>query len=132
MTATVFTGEERPFVTGLRSLDGGGHEPQITIQPCGLCLQFTANAQGPKEPTLLHLLYRRSDVVRVETLKIRTQPKDIAIQIPHLSESLVESTTALADGETLLVAPLRRDERGHLHLCLVTPRVLDNEPIRGH
>lgn len=127
MTATVSDLAERPFVTGLQSLPNGQFQPQVTLQPEGLSLQLHAEAGEAPGQTRLRVRYRRSELLDVEMLKFRSTSGEVAVQSPQVSESVVDSSAALAAGQTLLLAPLRRDRQGNLHLCLITPQWLATE-----
>jgi hypothetical protein len=125
-TVNVNAGHDRPFVTGFKSVGPGRNEPRITHCNEGCSLECSARYDERGRQASLRIVYRHSEVVDVDFLKLRIGrgAEEVAVQIPHVSGSLVELETSLADGETLLIAPLRRDKEGRLQIGLITPRLL--------
>jgi bla regulator protein BlaR1 len=128
LSASVHAGTSRPFVTGLTTLPDGKFQPQITIVPEGLTLQVIGITEEGRLPTRLQVRYGFAELLDVETLTIRSQPQDLKVQVPHVRESVVESAARLGEGHSLLLAPLRRDPRGHLHICVISPQRLGVKP----
>ena len=130
MSASVNMERQLPFVTGFET--GGTGEPvaKVTVCHVGNDMQVTARYDDAGKRATLQIAYRHSEVVDVETLKLRlgSKAEEVAVQIPHLSGSLVELTIPVDDGDTLLVAPLRRDKEGFLRIGLITPRLLRLQP----
>jgi len=130
MSASVNMEQQRPYVTGFET--GGTGEPvaKVTVCHVGNDLQVTARYDDAGKRATLQIAYRHSEVVDVETLKLRlgSKAEEVAVQIPHLSGSLVELTIPVDDGDTVLVAPLRRDKEGFLRIGLITPRLLRLQP----
>lgn len=124
-SATIMSGVQRPFLTGLRTAPGTARQPQISIVHEGL--QFRAMPLLTDAARIqLNLQWRFSEILDVEVLKARVagETSESAIQIPHVRELKLEATENLADGTTLVLSPLRRDKQGHFHLCMITPRIL--------
>lgn len=123
MSVTLLCGVQRPFVTGLRSVDQGV-EPQISVVTEGVQIQFRPRLAADGKATQLQLQYQESRVDRVEVLETKSADESSSVQIPHVSRSVVATDSEIPEGHTLLVAPIRRDEQGKLRLYLITPRVL--------
>lgn len=125
-TTSVAMGQVLPFVTGFVDRGSEGRVATVTKCPFGTELNVTARYDDAGQRANLRIAYRQSEVVDVEFLKLRMGMKaeEVAIQVPHLSGSLVDLAISLTDGETVLVAPLRRDKDGHLRIGLITPRLL--------
>lgn len=123
MSASVQTGVQRPFVTGLQTAKDGV-EPQISVVSEGVRIQIRPHLATDGKSTELDLQYQASRIESVEVLETTSAGESSNVQIPHVSRSVVATTAKLPQDHTLLVAPLRRDGEGRLHLCLITPRPL--------
>lgn len=123
MTMTFQCGVQRPFVTGLRTVETGV-EPQISVVTEGVQIQYLPRLAADGTTTQLQFRYEDSRVESVEVLETTSADKSANVQIPHVLRSVIATDCEIPDGHTLLVAPLRRDEQGKLRLYLVTPRVL--------
>ncbi len=71
---------------------------------------------------------RQTEVREVEEMTVRSGDQERSVQIPRIDDSLVMVDAKVTAGQTLLVAPLRRDARGKLTLTLITPRLLPPQP----
>ncbi len=123
MSVTLLDGVQRPFVTGLRTVDQGV-DPQVSVVTEGVQIQFRPSLAVDGTKTQLQFQCQESRVERVEVLETTSADASSNVQIPHVSRSVVATDSAIPDGHTLLVAPIRRDDDGRLRLYLVTPRAL--------
>ena len=123
MSAALSVGDQRPFVTGLRTGDKGV-EPQISVVSEGVQVQLRPHLATDGKGTQLHLQFQESQVESVEVVETTSADESLSVQIPHVSRSVITTTADIPQEHTLLVAPLRRDREGRLHLCLITPRAL--------
>jgi beta-lactamase regulating signal transducer with metallopeptidase domain len=121
LSASIQCGSIRPFVTGLRSLDAGGFEPQISLVEEGIRLHLRALVEGTTGRTQLAVKYQLSDIVDVEVLEMSVGGRSINVQAPHVSRTVVATIHSIPAGHALLVAPLHRDRSGQLHLALFSP-----------
>ncbi len=124
LAATIQCGGRRPFVTGLRSRDDGSYEPQISIVVDGYRLHLRSQLSDDQKATQLHIQFQQSEILDVEVFTVQTKGKSASVQIPHVSRSVVTSTNSIPLGHTLLIAPLRRDSHGNLHVCLIRPELV--------
>ena len=125
LAVTLQCGSERPFVTGLRSRDDGSYEPQISTVESGYRLHLRSQLSEDQKATQLHFQFQQSEILDVEVLTVQTKGKPASVQIPHVSRSVVASTNSLPLGHTLLIAPLRRDSKGNLQVCLIRPELVN-------
>ena len=124
MSAALSDSVQRPFVTGLRTDDKGVVEPQISVVSEGVQVQLRPHLAADGKGTQLHLQFQESQVESVEVVETTNADESRSVQIPHVSRSVITTTAEIPQQHTLLVAPLRRDREGRLHLCLITPRAL--------
>ncbi|MFO0918461.1 MAG: M56 family metallopeptidase [Planctomycetaceae bacterium] len=132
---TLFSGQsanvsdkvQRPFVTGLRSLDGGKREPQISMFSEGVQFGMRAMQVEGERQIQLNLQVRKSELLDVEVVKaqIAGQEEATAVQVPHVRESNLKTAVTLTSDHSVLVSPLRRDKQGKLQIYLVTPRLIE-------
>ncbi|HEY1066573.1 MAG TPA: M56 family metallopeptidase [Pirellulales bacterium] len=119
-TAAIVVESQTPFVRGFASDARGEEQPQIAVQRDGVRMRLGGWCDDDERVRLqLHLLGART--AKIETLTIGSASGPRTVQIPHVVGSRIDAAAALRSGETLLVAPLRRDEQGRLHLVLTTP-----------
>jgi beta-lactamase regulating signal transducer with metallopeptidase domain len=124
MSASLLNGVQRPFVTGMRSCGGTAFEPQISVVSEGIQIQLRTQLAADGQATQLFLHYQESNILSVEVLETMIDGDSHNVQIPHVSRSVVATTAEIPMGHSLLVAPLRRDAKGQLHLCLIKPLAL--------
>lgn len=124
LSASLQSGAERPFVTGLKSFPAGAMEPQISVVSEGIRMQLRTQLAADGTMTQLFLQYQESIIHNVEVLETTVDGESYNVQIPHVSRSVIATTAEIPQGYSLLVAPLRRDERGQLHLCVMRPQAL--------
>ena len=122
MSAILFNGVQRPFVTGLRSAGGTAQEPQVSVVSEGIQVQLRTQLASDAQATQLFLHYQESSIDSVEVLETAIAGESYNVQIPHVSRSVIATTANIPQGYSLLVAPLRRDEQGQLHLCVIRPQ----------
>lgn len=98
-------------------------EPVVSIIETGLAIELDSQPSIDDDTSIrLGVAYQRSDVVDVEVLTTRVGGRDSSIQMPRVVRSVFRGEAELADGDTLLFAPLRRDAQGRMELCLITGR----------
>jgi type II secretory pathway component GspD/PulD (secretin) len=124
MSATLFNGVQRPFVTGLRSGGETAFQPQVSIVSEGIQVQLRTQLAADGHATQLSLQYQESIIENVEVLETVIAGESHNVEIPHVSRSVVATTAEIPKGHSLLVAPLRRDGQGQLHLCVIRPLAL--------
>lgn len=133
---TVFEGQSatvqmrvlRPYVTAHKST-AANPEPVVSIIETGMAIELDSQPVRDDDTAIrLGVAYQRSDVVAVDNLTTRVGGRDSMIQVPRVVQSVFRGEAELADGHTLLIAPLRRDKQGRMEFCLVTAR---REPPRS-
>ncbi len=126
-SATVSFAKERPFVTGLRTLESGGRQTQVSQVPEGVQLGVVTHVADSTGAVQLGLHIRQSEIVDVEVLRTKMghEAGELNIQVPHVRESNFKTSVTLAKGESILVAPLRRDKQGKLHMYLISANVIE-------
>ena len=115
----------RPFVTGLRTHDNGELWPEVSEIPEGVKLQMRSELAEDSKTTQLNVRYELSQIVDVEVLHLQTSGPQRSVQIPHVTRSLVNAVATIPWGHSLLIAPLRRDSMGQIHMCLIRPEMVD-------
>ena len=120
-TAICSDTRKRPFVTGLDTSETGKVIPQISSIEEGLQIAVQGLVADNSGAIEIELQVRRREITDVEVLTTRIEGMDreTQIQIPHISESNFRSRLKLAPDQSTLVAPLRRDAQGNMHLCLI-------------
>lgn len=127
----------RPFVTGLRTTQLGTRdqlgtrEPEISKVAEGVQFRVSATLVDAAKKIELNVKWRSTELTDVEVLKtkIGNDNQEIAIQIPHVLESSLQTSVTLSSDETYLIAPLRRDQKGRFQVYLITPRLLECDVI---
>lgn len=120
----------RPFVTGVRTLDDGRKEPQISFVNDGFFLKLRSLIAADGETVRLAFAWRQSEITDVELLMTQSGTESIAVQIPQVSDMRASIEASVPAGHSLLVAPLRRNLQGQLLMFLATPRVLTTEDLQ--
>lgn len=120
----------RPFVTGVRTLDDGRKEPQITFVNDGFFLKLRSLIAADGETVRLAFAWRQSEITDVELLMTQSGTESIAVQIPQVSDIRASIEASVPAGHSLLVAPLRRNLQGQLLMFLATPRMLTTEELK--
>lgn len=126
-TATISTESIRPFATGFLTSHSGTLEPHISTFQDGMRVHTFAYVDSGK----IHLSVgcQISQILDVQVRKLQSESKEMNIQIPKVHETILESAAELNEGESLILVPLQRSERGDLTIFLITPRiVIVNEP----
>jgi beta-lactamase regulating signal transducer with metallopeptidase domain len=123
MSVSLLDGVQRPFVTGLLTRERR-LEPQISVIAEGAQVQVRAQLAADGQATQLSLQYQESSIDDVEVLETTIAGESHNVQIPHVTRAVVATTGAIPNGHSLLVAPLRRDGQGQLHLCVVRPQAV--------
>lgn len=125
-TANIMDARTRPFVTGLQTNAEGKTEPQVTNIDEGLKIAVNALVADSSGNIDLNIQVRHTQIADVEVLKTKIdgQSTERSIQIPHTTGSNFRMSARVSDGQTILVSPLRRDQEGKLHVCLITSRIL--------
>jgi bla regulator protein blaR1 len=124
MSASLLSGTLRPFVTGIESLGGGREQPHVSVVSEGIQVEVRTQLAADNQSTQLFLKYQESQILSVEVLETMSSGQPTNVQIPHVSRSVIATTAEIPMGHSLLVAPLRRDGKGQLHLCLIKPLAL--------
>lgn len=125
-TAIVKDSIVRPFVTGLRTTTSGEVLPDVSNVEQGVQIAVRGFVAGSDGSVQIEFQVRRSEIIDVEVLTTRIDglSRETSIQLPHVSESNFRTSAKLSPDESILVAPLRRDSLGKLHLCLISARQL--------
>jgi len=123
MSVSLLDGVQRPFVTGLLTRERG-LEPQISVIAEGAQIQVRTQLAADGQATQWFLQYQESSIDNVEVLETTTAGESHNVHIPHVTRAVVATTGAIPNGHSLLVAPLRRDSQGQLHLCVVRPQAV--------
>jgi type II secretory pathway component GspD/PulD (secretin) len=121
MSASLLNGTLRPFVTGVESLGDGAYQPHVSVVSEGIRIDLRPQLAADGQSTRLFLRYQESSILSVEVLETMSSGQATNVQIPHVSRSVIATTAEIPKGHALLVAPLRRDDKGQLHLCLIKP-----------
>lgn len=114
---TVFSGQtavlrdeaQAPFVIGVNYVKGDlatAAQPEIALLRNGRCLEVHPTVVDETK-LVLQCRLTINEILRVD--KVKVPGKDITIQNPHVSRQTVNAECGLAQGETLLIAPLRNE-----------------------
>ena len=68
--------------------------------------------------------WRQATVTALDVVEVRSEERSLDVHMPQVSYSNIRGEVELADGHTLLIAPLQRDAKGQLTICLIRPQVL--------
>lgn len=123
-TATISDFRVRPFVTGLYT-EAGSTKPQIFQVEEGSSFDVFALIDAGKIHLSVNI--RTTEITDVKTRKLRLQPKEVLTQVPELRKFQLHCSAELKEQNTLLLAPLQRQENGHLTIYLITPRIIEIE-----
>jgi hypothetical protein len=123
-SATVIDERQRPFVTSFARNKLGNLEPSVSTIRDGFSVQILAYSLQQNQ-ILIDVSFKLSQILDVKTRTLNWQSKPIQIQVPVVSDRLIEVHAELASQDTLVIAPLERDSQGRLNLLLITPRELE-------
>jgi bla regulator protein BlaR1 len=126
-TAKIVSLVRQPFLTGLRQHGGGVHEPLISIADAGFTIQTRATAVPAAEAIQFEVAFQESRVEEVELWNTKWDGHPTAVQLPRVARSVVSVTENVPSGHTLLLVPLRRNEKGQLQLHLFRSELIPQE-----
>lgn len=124
-TATLVTLERTPFITGL-SHHEGAIKPHVSIADDGQILQVRATVADDQSIELA-VAFQESRLGKVESWNTSFDGHTSTVQLPQVARSLVSVTANIPNGHTLLLVPLRRNEKGQLQLHLFRSELIPEE-----
>ncbi len=132
-TASISVGSRRPFVVGVKSVEGAA-QPQVRVIDCGLQLRIRPTAQSGKNLTL-ECDIKRSDIEDVRTTTVRAAgfEQPVTLQVPRVQEVRFESTIESAFGKTVVIGGLPAAKRlGKRRQLLVLLTATRNKDLLSH
>ncbi|MEZ5941671.1 MAG: M56 family metallopeptidase [Planctomycetaceae bacterium] len=126
-TATIWSGVQRPFVTGLGPAPDGTIKPQLEIISEGFQVDLQTVINPEHTATDLSLKLELSNVDEVETYSMKLQGKDVTVQVPSVSRLKVNTLAQLQNSQTLVVCVPPTYDQTEYTWFLITPRIV--EPV---
>ncbi|MCA9031375.1 MAG: hypothetical protein KDA66_11230, partial [Planctomycetaceae bacterium] len=124
-TATIFSGVQRPFVTGLGPAPDGTIKPQLEIISEGFQVDLQTVITPELTATDLSLNLELSSVDEVETYSMKLQGKDVTVQVPSVSRLKMNTSAQLENTQTLLICVPPIYDQTEFTWFLFTPRIID-------
>ncbi|MFO1093259.1 MAG: M56 family metallopeptidase [Planctomycetaceae bacterium] len=124
---TVTSEVQRPFVTGIRLVDGR-REPQIEVCPDGLEVELQPVIAANQTSTRITGRVILSSIIDVKTTSTQLIDGPVTIQLPSVERRIIDFNSDLRDGETLLVGcPPPSDKEGFFYVALTARLISETD-----
>lgn len=126
-SGTVTSQVQRPFVTGVRRVDGR-REPQIEVCEDGLQIELQPVISADQTGTRLSGRALLSSIIGVKTTSAQLVDGPVTIQLPSVERRIIDFNSDLRDGETLLVGcPPPSDKEGFFYVALTARLISETD-----